>query len=157
MHKLYAPIRGRVIRINHEINFNTDLINKDPFGKGWIVQLQPSNLEEDLKDWTGDISTFDHTRKVGLNSQNRAITDLKPTTETRVEIKRKQESALIEKPDTGLNRTKTSVGKIILSALASRLFFLALLPICLGAIVKAVFYEVSSQLDEPYGSPQRAN
>ena len=56
MHKLYAPIRGRVIKINHEINFNTDLINKDSFGKGWIVQLEPSNLKEDLKKWSGNIS-----------------------------------------------------------------------------------------------------
>jgi CheY-like chemotaxis protein/glycine cleavage system H lipoate-binding protein len=56
VHKLYAPIRGRVVRINYEINFNTDLINKDPFGEGWIIQLKPSNLEEDLQNWSGDMS-----------------------------------------------------------------------------------------------------
>lgn len=66
VHKLYAPIRGEVIKINYEINFNTDLINKDPFGKGWIIQLEPSNLEEDLKNWSGDISIMsnkDNKRK----------------------------------------------------------------------------------------------
>jgi YesN/AraC family two-component response regulator len=56
MHKLYAPLRGRVIRINQEINFNADLINKDPFGRGWIVQLEPSHLEKDLENWSGNIS-----------------------------------------------------------------------------------------------------
>ncbi|UCB52009.1 MAG: response regulator [Candidatus Zixiibacteriota bacterium] len=65
VHKLYAPIRGRVIRINYEINFNTDLINKDPFGRGWIIQLEPSNLEEDLKKWSGNISIMskNHNKK----------------------------------------------------------------------------------------------
>jgi len=56
IHKLYVPLRGRVIRFNYEINFNADSINQDPFGKGWIVQLEPFNLEEDLKNWSGNIS-----------------------------------------------------------------------------------------------------
>ncbi len=90
VHKLYVPIRSRVIRTNYEINFNTDLINKDPFGKGWIVQLEPSNLEEDMKNWSGNTSILDQQRKGGLNSQNRAIArDLKPTT--------KMEAVVVEK------------------------------------------------------------
>jgi len=158
MHKLYVPIRGRVIRINHEINFKIDLINKDPFGKGWIVQLEPSNLEEDLKDWSGDTSILDHQRKGELNSQNQAITrDLKPFTKTEVEKKKKSKLRLIGKPGKEPHGAKTSIRKFVLSALASRLFFLALLPICLGVIMKALFNEVSYQLDEPYGSPQWAN
>jgi len=131
MHKLYVPIRGSIIRINHEINFNTDLINKDPFGKGWIVQFKPSNLEKDLKNWSGNISILDHHRKRELNSQNRAITrDLKPTTKTEVEIKEKPELDLTEKPGKELHGARAFIGKFFLSALASRLFFLALLPIC---------------------------
>jgi CheY-like chemotaxis protein len=70
VHKLYAPIRGRILRINYEINFNTDLINKDPFGKGWIVQLEPSNLQEDLKNWSGNISVLDYRRQGALDFQN---------------------------------------------------------------------------------------
>jgi len=147
MHKLYAPIRGRVVRFNHEINFNTDLINKDPFGKGWIVQLQPSNLEEDLKNWSGNISIIHPERKAGLDSQNRAtIADLKPTTKTEVEIKEKPEPNLPEKSQKESFKAKAPIGKFFLSALASRLFFLALLPICLGVMIKALFNEVSPQV-----------
>jgi CheY-like chemotaxis protein/glycine cleavage system H lipoate-binding protein len=146
MHKLYAPLRGRVIRFNHEINFNTDLINKDPFGKGWIVQIEPSHLEEDLKNWSGNISVFNNQRKVELDSKNNVIiTDREPATKTQVEIREKTEPKLTEKfPQKSLN-TITSIGKFFLSALASRLFFLALLPICLGVIMKALFNEVSPQ------------
>lgn len=149
VHKFYAPIRGRVIRTNYEINFNTDLINKDPFGKGWIFQIDPSNLEEDLKNWSGNTSILDHHRKGGLNSQNRAITrELKSPMKTEVKIKEKPETDLIEKPIKEFYEAKASIKNFFLSALVSRLFFLALLPICLGAIMKAIFYEVS---------PQRAN
>ena len=146
VHKLYAPLRGRVKRFNHEINFNADLINKDPFGKGWIVQLEPSHLEEDLKSWSGNVSATHHDKPVGLNSQNRTITtDLKPTTKTHIQIKEKSEPDLTEKPGKESFKAKASIGKFFLSALASRLFFLALLPICLGAIMKALFSEVSPQ------------
>jgi CheY-like chemotaxis protein/glycine cleavage system H lipoate-binding protein len=146
VHKLYAPLRGRVKRFNHEINFNADLINKDPFGKGWIVQLEPSHLEEDLKSWSGNISATYHDKPVGLNSQNRTITsDLKPTTKTQIQIKEKSEPDLTEKPGKESFKAEASIGKFFLSALASRLFFLALLSICLGAIMKALFSEVSPQ------------
>jgi CheY-like chemotaxis protein/glycine cleavage system H lipoate-binding protein len=158
VHKLYAPIRGRVIRINYEINFNTDLINKDPFGEGWIIQLKPSHLEEDLKNWSGNTSILDDHGKGGLSSENRAIArDLKPTTRTEVEIREKQKLDLTEKPGKKFNGAKASIGNFFLSALASRLFFLALLPICLGTIMKALFNEVSPQEGEPYGSLQGAN
>lgn len=149
VHKLYAPIRGRVIRTNYEINFNTDLINKDPFGKGWIVQIEPSNLEEDMKNWSGNTSILAHHRKGGLNSHNRAITGhLKSPMKTEVKIKEKPETDLIEKPIKEFYEAKASIKNFFLSALVSRFFFLALLPICLGVIMKAIFYEVS---------PQRAN
>jgi len=149
VHKLYAPIRGRVIRINYEINFNTDLINKDPFGEGWIVQLKPSHLEEDLKKWSGNTSILDHHRREGLNSQNRSITsNLKATLKTEVKTNEKPKLDLTEKPGKELYKPKAFVRKFFLSVLASRLFFLTLLPICLSAVSKALFYEVS---------PQRAN
>ncbi len=47
-----AVIEGEVIERN-EILFDTpDLINDDPYGKGWIARLKPTNLEKDLKDLT---------------------------------------------------------------------------------------------------------
>jgi CheY-like chemotaxis protein/glycine cleavage system H lipoate-binding protein len=153
VHKLYAPIRGRVIGINYEINFNTDLINKDPLGKGWIIQLKPSNLEEDLRSWSGNVSIHDQRRKAVINSENRAITeDFKPTTKTSVDVRQLIEPKLAEKLEEKPRKARGCVGKFFLSALASRLFFIALLPISLGVIVKALFREVSPQAGEPYAS-----
>ncbi|NIM97580.1 MAG: response regulator, partial [candidate division Zixibacteria bacterium] len=139
MHKLCVPIRGRVVGINHEINFNTDLINKDPFGKGWIVRLEPFNLEGDLKNWSGNISIFSDGRQAELNSQSRVITsDSTPTTATGTEREEKIKEHLTQKPGRRLSGFRFPLGKFFLSALESRLFFLALLPICLGAISRAV-------------------
>ncbi len=146
MHKLCVPIRGRVVGINHEINFHTDLINKDPFGKGWIVRLEPFNLEEDLKNWSGNISIFSDGRQAEPNSESRAIaSDLRPTTKTETETEEKNKDHSTQRPGRKVPGFKFPLGKFSLSALASRFFFLALLPTCLGAISKAVLCQVSPQ------------
>jgi CheY-like chemotaxis protein/glycine cleavage system H lipoate-binding protein len=146
MHKLHAPIRGKVVEINHEINFNTDLINKDPFGKGWIVRLDPFNLEEDLKSWSGNISIFSEHGKAELNSQNRVVTsNFIPDRKTVVEATERPESGLIKKPAKEPNKSKACMFRFLLSAAVSRIFFLALLPVCVGTIMKALFYQVTPQ------------
>jgi len=43
-----APITGVVVEVNEEVLRRPSLINEDPYGKGWIVLVKPSNLEEDL-------------------------------------------------------------------------------------------------------------
>jgi hypothetical protein len=93
MHKLCVPIRGRVVEINYQLNFNAALINKDPFGKGWIVRLQPFNLEEDLKNWSGNISFFSNHGQAGFSFPNKAsISDSKPTVKNEPRIKEKPEA-----------------------------------------------------------------
>ena len=43
---LFAPISGEVVAINEELEETPELINSDPYGKGWIVRLKPSESEE---------------------------------------------------------------------------------------------------------------
>jgi CheY-like chemotaxis protein/glycine cleavage system H lipoate-binding protein len=146
MHKLCVPIRGRVVAINHEINFNTDLINKDPFGKGWVLRLEPTDLGEDLKEWSGNISISSFDTKEQKNSQNRVATPSKEVIDqiiTRTEIKTEAEPEAMYPAESYTPRT--TAAKFFLSALASRLFFVSLLPICVGAIYKALFLKVSPQ------------
>ncbi|MEO0137567.1 MAG: glycine cleavage system protein GcvH [candidate division WOR-3 bacterium] len=47
--KFVAPISGEIIAVNHELENDCRLINKDPYGAGWIIKVKPSNLEEELK------------------------------------------------------------------------------------------------------------
>ena len=45
---IYAPVKGKVVDANKELEANPALINTDPFGKGWIFVLKIDNAD-DLK------------------------------------------------------------------------------------------------------------
>ena len=45
---LISPLSGTVVEINSELQSNPTLINEDPFGKGWLLILEPSNLDKEL-------------------------------------------------------------------------------------------------------------
>ena len=44
--ELYAPVSGKVIEVNNELEDKPELINEDPQGKGWIVKLEVKDLSE---------------------------------------------------------------------------------------------------------------
>lgn len=48
--RIYAPVSGKVESVNQELEDNPELINESPYEKGWIFKIQPSRLEEDLKN-----------------------------------------------------------------------------------------------------------
>jgi len=45
-----TPISGEIIEVNKELNEKPELVNQDPYGKGWIAKIQPENLEKELKN-----------------------------------------------------------------------------------------------------------
>jgi len=40
---LYLPISGEILEINPELENSPELVNQDPYGKGWIVKVKVSN------------------------------------------------------------------------------------------------------------------
>ena len=46
---LFAPISGNVISINDEIEDTPDLVNIDPYGKGWLIKMSPTIDEQKEK------------------------------------------------------------------------------------------------------------
>ncbi|MCL2447388.1 MAG: glycine cleavage system protein GcvH [Polyangiaceae bacterium] len=40
---LYAPIDGKVVRVNGELANKPELVNEDCYGKGWMIALAPSD------------------------------------------------------------------------------------------------------------------
>ena len=38
--------RGKIIEINEEIIDNPELVNSDPYGKGWMIKIEISNVDE---------------------------------------------------------------------------------------------------------------
>ena len=43
---LYMPVSGEVLEFNAELESQPDLVNKDPYGKGWIIKIK---IEDDVQ------------------------------------------------------------------------------------------------------------
>ncbi len=43
---LFLPASGEIIEVNTVINDAPDLVNKDPYGKGWIVKVKLDDVSE---------------------------------------------------------------------------------------------------------------
>ena len=41
--ELFAPISGKVTRVNGALTDEPSTLNSDPYGAGWIVEIQPSD------------------------------------------------------------------------------------------------------------------
>lgn len=45
---IYCPVSGEVVEINEALVENPQLINEDPYGKGWLFRIRP--FDADMKD-----------------------------------------------------------------------------------------------------------
>jgi len=43
---IYSPVSGRITRINESVNDEPDVVNKDPYGNGWIFEVEVSDSDE---------------------------------------------------------------------------------------------------------------
>lgn len=43
---ILAPVSGKVIEVNRSLNDNPEVINKDPYGEGWIIKIEITNPAE---------------------------------------------------------------------------------------------------------------
>ena len=49
---MFMPISGEVLEINPKIQDTPEVVNKDPYGAGWLIKIKIANAEEvnDLLD-----------------------------------------------------------------------------------------------------------
>jgi len=45
---LDAPVSGEIVEINEELEDDASLINQDPYGKGWVLVIEATDLENEL-------------------------------------------------------------------------------------------------------------
>ncbi|MCS6824573.1 MAG: glycine cleavage system protein GcvH [Cytophagaceae bacterium] len=43
---LFLPAGGKILEVNPELNAHPELVNTDPYGKGWIIKIQLNNTDE---------------------------------------------------------------------------------------------------------------
>jgi len=58
---IYSPLSGEIIEVNKELETSPELINKDPYNKGWIFKIKPSNLE---KEWNELLDAKDYEKLI---------------------------------------------------------------------------------------------
>jgi glycine cleavage system H protein len=43
--EIISPISGRVIAVNDTLDQNAEFLTQDPYGRGWIIKVEPSEWE----------------------------------------------------------------------------------------------------------------
>lgn len=43
---LFMPVSGEILEFNSELESNPEAVNKDPYGSGWMIKVQVSNMTE---------------------------------------------------------------------------------------------------------------
>lgn len=46
---IYAPVTGEIVAINEELNDSPEVVNKDPYGEGWMFKIKladPAELDD---------------------------------------------------------------------------------------------------------------
>lgn len=43
---LFLPIGGEIVEVNSELEEHPELVNKDPYGEGWIIRIKPTDASQ---------------------------------------------------------------------------------------------------------------
>lgn len=43
---LFSPVAGKVLEVNAALESNPELVNKDPYGEGWMIKMEVKDLNE---------------------------------------------------------------------------------------------------------------
>ncbi|WP_116048213.1 glycine cleavage system protein GcvH [Amycolatopsis palatopharyngis] len=41
--ELFAPVDGEVVAVNEDVSQSPELLNSDPYGEGWLVEIAPTD------------------------------------------------------------------------------------------------------------------
>lgn len=49
---VYTPLSGEIVEVNDDLNDTPELVNEDPYGKGWVIKIRLTDPAEtaDLLD-----------------------------------------------------------------------------------------------------------
>jgi glycine cleavage system H protein len=58
---LFMPLSGNILELNPALTGEPELVNSDPYGKGWMIKVKPSNKS----DFDTLMSAADYNKLVG--------------------------------------------------------------------------------------------
>ena len=57
---LFAPLSGEVVEVNAELPKKPEVVNADPYGKGWMIAIKLANA----KEWEGLMPAGDYEKLI---------------------------------------------------------------------------------------------
>lgn len=45
--EIYMPVGGKIVEVNEELINSPEIINEDPYEKGWLVKIESETVQED--------------------------------------------------------------------------------------------------------------
>ena len=43
---MFMPVNGEVLEVNAELEDKPEIVNKDPYGEGWIIKIKMTDASE---------------------------------------------------------------------------------------------------------------
>lgn len=62
--EILSPLSGVVLRFNNALFDAPDIINQDPYDKGWITAIRPTNLEKEIEKLLKPDQYAEHVKKL---------------------------------------------------------------------------------------------
>jgi glycine cleavage system H protein len=51
--EVYSPVSGTVTKVNGELDSHPELVNKSPYGEGWLIEVRPTDFTSESKSLMG--------------------------------------------------------------------------------------------------------
>ena len=61
---LYSPVSGQITAVNEALEDDPGLVNSDPYGEGWIIEIAPEN-EDELDELMDAAAYAEHLEQEG--------------------------------------------------------------------------------------------
>jgi len=46
---IFSPVTGKITKVNTELTDNPELLNQDPYGKGWLAKINLTDFKKDME------------------------------------------------------------------------------------------------------------
>ena len=60
-----SPVSGEIVEVNGKVTQDGGIVNKSPYGQGWIVRMKPANQQAELAEMlTGEAAVEAYRQKI---------------------------------------------------------------------------------------------
>jgi glycine cleavage system H protein len=61
---IYSPVSGKVTKVNEKLAESPELLNQDPYGKGWLARVSLKDFDQDANKLLNAQQYVDHIKSM---------------------------------------------------------------------------------------------